>query len=513
MQKQDVEIFQSQKRLREDLEIQERLSRWAEENPLYFFTPTGKQAEFIQVVGEGKYFVCILSAANAIGKTALMANILGGFIFGSNENPYLDYPLFKDFPYPHRARIASTPKNIEEIGAVQTEIKKWWPVDQYEARKNKKSYDSEYKIGDWIVDLMTYEQEESEFESATLGVAIFDEPPPLRILNATIARLRMGGIILIFMTPLDTGGEIIESLTEKEVIEIEGEPIGKVSVIYAEIEDACQTHGVRGFLEHKHIAQMLSFYDDEERLAREKGKPVTYSGRIYPSFTQDVHVIPFEDAPIDNIVLYHILDPHDRKPWAMQWIVLHSTGTAYCIDEYPNRDFNKSILDNKSYDEYVEIIKEKEDALFDIYGKEVYKRIIDPNFGNRTIRLAEKVDDKAHTTPKEELKKRGFIFQDGIDILDAGHLKVREKLHYEVKDGEIVVQPKFFVTDNCFNTIRHFSRYSLKDILTSDGDVRDNVKPKEKYKDFCDLPRYFWMSGPRYFEGLKEFTIHAPKTY
>jgi phage terminase large subunit-like protein len=495
------------------LEIHEKLNQWVKYNPLYFFTPTGKQEEFIKVIGEGKHFVCILSAANAIGKTALMANILGGFIFGSNENPYLDYPLFNNFPYPHRARIASTPKNIEEIGAIQTEIKKWWPVGKYEAKKNKKSYDSEYIKDDWIIDIMSYEQDESEFESATLGVAIFDEPPPMRILNATIARMRMGGIILIFMTPLDTGGEVIENLTEKEIIEIEGEPIGKVALIYAEIEDACIEHGVRGFLEHKHIAQMLSFYDDEERLAREKGKPVTYSGRIYPSFSQNVHVIPFEDAPVDNIVLYHILDPHDRKPWAMQWIILHSTGTTYCIDEYPNRDFNKNLMDNKAYDEYANIIKEKEDALFDIYGKQVYKRIIDPNFGNKTIRLAEKVDERAHTTPKEELRKRGFIFQDGLDSLEAGHLKVREKLHYEVKDGEIVIQPKFFVTDNCFNTIRHFLRYTLKDILTSDGDVRDSVKPKEKYKDFCDLTRYFWMSNPRYFEGLKDFIPEKQKVY
>jgi phage terminase large subunit-like protein len=445
-----------------------------------------------------------------------MANILGGFIFGAQDNPYFKYPLFENFPFPHRARIASTPKNIEEIGAIQTEIKKWWPKGQYEARKNKKSYDSEYVKDDWIIDIMSYEQDESEYESATLGAAIFDEPPPMRILNATIARMRRGGIILIFMTPLDTGGEIIEDLTERENLEIGGEPIGKVAIVYAEIEDACIEHGVRGFLEHKHIAQMLSFYDEEERMAREKGKPISYSGRIYPSFTQNIQVLPFEAAPADNVMLFNILDPHDspHKPWAMIWIILHSSDTAYCIDEYPNRDFNKrSIIDNKTYDEYANVIKQKEDALFDIYGKQVHKRIIDPNFGNKPIRLAEKIDDKAHTTIKEEMKRRGFDYKDGIDNLSAGHMKVREKLRYEVKDGEIVIQPKFFVTDNCVNTIRHLSRYSLRDIYTADGDVKDHVAPKEKYKDFCDLVRYFWMSGPKYFTGQREFNAHAQKAY
>ncbi|MCK4649101.1 Hint domain-containing protein, partial [bacterium] len=61
----------------------------------------------------------------------------------------------------------------------------------------------------------------------------------------------------------------------------------------------------------------------------------------------------------------------------------------------------------------------------------------------------------------------------------------REALHWEEKDGEIVIQPKLFITDNCQNTIRHLSRYSRGDILTADGDVKDKVKPKEKYKDFC----------------------------
>lgn len=71
-------------------------------------------------------------------------------------------------------------------------------------------------------------------------------------------------------------------------------------------------------------------------------------------------------------------------------------------------------------------------------------------------------------------------------------------LNYYEKDGEIVMQPKYFITDNCQNSIRHLSRYSRKDIMSADGDVKDNVRLQEKYKDFCDLDRYFWMSAPRF---------------
>jgi hypothetical protein len=141
--------------------------------------------------------------------------------------------------------------------------------------------------------------------------------------------------------------------------------------------------------------------------------------------------------------------------------------------------------DSKTYKEYVSIIKEKESALEDIFGVSVYRRIIDPNFGNKTVQLTERVDKHAHTSPKEELKKLGLRFDDGIDSLEAGHLKVREMLHYEKKGDEIVLQPKYFITDNCINSIKHLSRYSRKDIMTSDGDVKDKVGVQEKYKDFC----------------------------
>jgi len=266
------------------------------------------------------------------------------------------------------------------------------------------------------------------------------------------------------------------------------------------------------YIDQDRLREEVKLMTREEIKSRMHGIPVNLSGKIYPSFNRKIHVIPFEDAPVNNIQLYHILDPHDRKPWAMQWIILDKTGTGYCIDEYPNRDFNEMISDNKTYAEYVDIIKQKEDALFDIYGKQVFKRIIDPNFGKKTIRIAERNDDKAHTTPQEELKKRGLIFQDGIDSLETGHLKVREFLHYEMKDGEIVKQPRLFVTDNCLNTIRNLSRYSRNDILTADGDVKDKAGVMEKYKDYCDLVRYWAMSGPRFVEP-KEFSAGGKRIY
>ena len=99
----------------------------------------------------------------------------------------------------------------------------------------------------------------------------------------------------------------------------------------------------------------------------------------------------------------------------------------------------------------------------------------------------------------------GLTFKDGIDALEAGHLAVREWLYYDTAEsGEIIVQPKLFFCDNCTNTILGMSRYSRKDVTTPSGDEKDKVGPQEKWKDFCDVIRYFRMSNPKYIHPAEK---------
>lgn len=370
-----------------------------------------------------------------------------------------------------------------------------------------------------LVMFKSYDQGVQSFAQDDVDLIINDEEPPYDIYKEQRMRL------------IDRNGEMVISMTStKGVTDLIADIFEDCDVIQSRHSDIlnedlpviAEKNGMRfymlwntdnPYIDQNRLRQEVKLMTRDEIKSRIHGIPVNLSGKIYPSFNKRIHVIPFEEAPLNDVIIYHILDPHDRKPWAMQWIILHKTGTSYCIDEYPNRDFNEMISDDKTYDEYVKIIKIKEDALFDIYGKQVFKRIIDPNFGNKTIRIAERVDSKAHTTPKEELKRRGLEFKDGLDSLEAGHLKVREILHYEMKGSEITMQPKFFITDNCLNSIKHLSRYSRKDILSSDGDSKDKVGVQEKYKDFCDLPRYYFMSNPKYWENLQEFKPETKKVY
>jgi phage terminase large subunit-like protein len=370
-----------------------------------------------------------------------------------------------------------------------------------------------------LIMFRSYDQGVASFAQDDVDLIGNDEEPPNDIYKEQRMRLiDRNGEMVISMTSTKGVTDLIADIFEDcDVIESRYSPILKEN-----LPVRAEKNGMKFYMlwntdnphvDQERLKQEIKLMTRDEIKSRIHGIPINLSGKIYPSFNKRIHVIPFEEAPLRDVMIYHILDPHDRKPWAMQWIILHKTETSYCIDEYPNRDFNDMISDDKTYDEYVDIIKQKEDALYDIYHKQVCKRIIDPNFGNKTIRIAERVDERAHTTPKEELAKRGLKFADAIDSLENGHLKVREMLHYETKGEEIVLQPKFFITDNCPNTIKHLSRYSRKDCMTSDGDIKDKVGVMEKYKDFNDLVRYYLMSNPRYSTGLREFTPDTVKVY
>src|SRR5882672_9902881 len=186
------ELSLSQKKAIHQTAILE-MGRRRESNGCRYFEPNGAQDKCVHLLGQKEPHIGIFSAANGIGKTTAIANIMGNIIFGS-QNKFFDYPLFRKWPYPRRLRFVTNPKLVEEIGPLHSEIKKWWPRGKYESVKGGKSYYSQYKANGFILDIMSYDQDLAQFEGATLGGVFFDEPPVRSIWNASLARLRMGGI-------------------------------------------------------------------------------------------------------------------------------------------------------------------------------------------------------------------------------------------------------------------------------------------------------------------------------
>lgn len=358
----------------------------------------------------------------------------------------------------------------------------------------------------------SYDQGTKVFQSDDIDLVWNDEEPPADIYKEQRMRLiDRNGRMIISMTSLKGVTELIEEIFEEyDPLETQEAPL-----IKEVLPRVAEKNGAKFYFlwttENPHINHERTLLEAElmtrdEKKSRIYGMPINLTGRIYPAVSRDIHVVQsIEDMPEGHYTLYHVLDPHDMKPWAMIWVAVHKTGSAYVIDEYPNRDFF-DVIEHKTYAEYGEIIKDKEKYMKEMFGVGVRRRIIDPNFGNKTVQLARRQGGQTSTTPKKELGKLGFVFKDGIDALEAGHMKVREMLHYsrDEESQEIIKQPQLKFLEGCRNTVRSMLRYSRKDPETSSGDIRDKVGPHEKYKDHPDCVRYGAMSNMRFYDD-KEF--------
>lgn len=366
-------------------------------------------------------------------------------------------------------------------------------------------------INSSLITFKSYDQAREAFQGDDIDGVWFDEEPPFDIYRETRMRLiDRNGEMLISMTSLKGVTELIADIyDDADIIESMLAPL-----INEVVPRVAEKNGTKFFflwttenpvIDQNRTIQEAELLPRDEKKSRIYGLPINMTGRIYMAFSKFIHITTIEHMPEGHYTIYHVLDPHDRKPWAMIWIAVHKTGSIYVIDEYPNKPITEMHSDDKTYAEYAKLIRDKEVEIKELFGCGIHKRILDPNFGNKTVQLAKRQGGQSTTTPKKELQRLGFTFRDGIDAIEAGHLKVRELLHFTRREdtGEITKQPQLMFTDNCTNCITSMSRYSRKEVTTVSGDEKDRVGPQEKYKDHPDCIRYGAMSNLRYVEEIR----------
>lgn len=443
------------------------------QNPHKFYIPNGKCEEFIEMVGHDKIFVSFFCAGNGVGKTALLANIVSEICFGRYDqgqfsNKWFDYPLFREpWKYPKKGRIVSDPTTVNTVTV--SELKKWFPEREYYSEKRGKSYDSWwYCNGGHKFDIMTYEQDAKEFESATLGWAIFDEPPPEAIYKATVSRMRTGGVIMIFATPLIGSAWMYDHLfASPDRVRLEDMDKLKpgqraIGVVEADIEDNCVEHGIRGILEHEHIVKMVNEYTEEEKLARASGKFQHLTGLVFKQFSRGIHVIKPFAINKEDYTVYQALDPHPRNPDACVWIAVDRKGTCFVIDELYLSGKTKELASR---------INAKDDRY------RVVSRVIDPSAFN---------DDQHRDKEKTlacSLEDYGIHYEPASKKRTESDRKIRDAIEYEKKDGEMIFAPKLYFFDTCVRTIWEMEHYQWAEWT---GKTKDKKSPSEKPMDKDD---------------------------
>ena len=423
--------------------------------------------------------------------------------WGAPPETWYTAPLFDKWPFPKVFRIVSDQKNVDDEGAIQEEIDRWWPKDRYKSEKGKYTYRSKFKIDNgWRGDVLTYEMETKQFESKTLGIVLFDEPPPQRIWGSTLSRMRRGGIIFIVMTPLFEAAYLYNQVVEK------ANENPDISYIFADVEDNCFDHSARGVLLHADVQSMIDKYPPSEREARKSGKFVVLSGKVHKEFNQDIHVIKAshsrEDIPNRDYILsnkglfqfYQVVDPHDRKYDAVGYYAMDDKRRKYVIDEFPDSSFHQPYQDlgdrKIDYEGIIKLLKAKEKAM----GLETDEiiRLIDPRFaGNQTTRGSRPTGE---TVKQAWQRYYGAYFNS--NILDD-FAACRNKLDSHLVPASDGLPLLYFFQEFCPNHIYALQNWLYESWQGKTQDIHDvREKAQERNSDFPRLLHYLVIYDPVY---------------
>lgn len=452
--------------------INEELERRNQENLAETFVPNVKGEEFIRMVGENKSFVNMYCAANGVGKSCTCAMIMRAICFGPPEHDiersrwkeewgeapdtFFDYPLYKDFPYLKKGRIISDPTTIKE--KIVPELKMWFPPNRYDVRYDTRKEGKQFEAK-WITDtgfefdLMTTEQNAKEFESTDLGFCYFDEPIPNDIYLATVARTRRGAIIFWGFTPLKYSAWIKDDLYDKR----DGK---NIDYIVADVWENCEDReGTRGILKEADIDRMISQYPEVEYEARVNGKFGHLLGLVHKEFEPKIHVIEPFDISKENFTVYMALDTHARVPDAILWMAVAENGRKYIIDELRFTGTDAEIAAK---------IKGKETTW------RMQDRLIDPSAFNTDKRTTEKCY-------ADRLGDHSLKFRRGSKKLHECIKKTNQALKYQIRNGQMIVEPEFYIFSNCQGLIKEMQNYVWDEYQGKTKDKKDpNPNPVDK---------------------------------
>lgn len=527
-----IEAYKDQSPEDLDLAIQALEMQIAQEesqNPVSTFVPNGAIEKFIRAVGlhdtrdergeltkDGKKWIFVLPAANAVGKTSSTIAILANIIWGP-QNKWFDYPTFRNWPHPSKEIwYMSEQTTLKEVvcgtDEGQTkEIHKWFPKGRFKFSKFGMDFLSSLTTDNgWNIVFKTYDMEPRKFESATISVAVFDEPPPKQIYDAVVARLRTGGIIIMPMTPLTHAAWVKDELVDRAHDDSE------IFVLYADVEQTCIEHGIRGRIPHKLIERLISQYSPEEREARAEGKFGHMQGVILKGLhpAQHRHKYDPEDFTQHHsekmgtmFKIFNVVDPHELRLPAIIWGAVDEWGKLYIIDEFPSVAeyglYHKIIGAKWTVTDICEAIRDKE--VLNGWNPREIVRIMDP-------RGAKKKMGETGDTLQQYMAKVGkrlnyplrYNTNVNTDIM-VGLALIRDIIQPVLLDhdenGNPIYDIRFKVAiGHCENTWYHLTHFAQKRREGKALEQRGHGDAvEERFKDFVDAVRYLlaFIKKPR----------------
>jgi len=457
------------------------------------YVPHQKQRWFHEAKAPIKCFV----GGNQSGKTtALLAEILSwclGEYLWSGE-PVIDLRGNR-VKAPIRALIGAEDFVNAHAEVILPKLNELLPLDYLGVEQEKLQGRVTHKLrfpkdlGGSTIKMMSYDQEQDKWEGFTAHIFGFDEPPPeYAVIGCKRGAMRHAAPICMSFTPLKEPWIYDQVYSNEKAIHIDSDKdiarLGRESYAIVNVNIADTP-----YLTEEAKARFVESLDEEEREARQHGRFRHLMGRVYKKFDRNIHVLPGDwdlfrkGKQGENWPCGLVVDPHDRKPWAMSWFTVTPRDEIIWIAEWPDFDFHGTKQWHWSVDNYFDKMNEVEKDL-GIQGRVIWN-LMDPNFG-RT--------QKAGTgaTLEDEMNDRGRAFDTQIDDkVELGHIAVRDAL---------ADPARIFWTERCVNGIRGMEHYTWSDYRVKDGRIKE--APMEQWKDFPDLSRYAVVYPVHYMDPM-----------
>lgn len=428
-----------------------KIERIHESNPLLFFDPYPKQAQFLSNQERFKWIL----GGNRSGKTLITC--IDDIIQACDEKVIPEHlKQYKKWTPPFRWRIVAMDFDQIELVIFDT-LKQWIPPSQLIGDSWEKAYNRERRVlrfkNGSVCQFKTYEQPAKNHGGAALHRVHLDEEPPEDIWRENNIRVTdFDGDILCSMTP-------VEGLTwmyDAFYLPYQKGLLKNTLMMQVDMDD-------NPYLSAAAKEAALADYSKEEREARKQGKFIHFHGRVYDEFSDD-HIIPESRVPT-GVNVYLGIDPGIRHMCAVTYMFHMLDDTLVVFDE--------TCVKNHNVQEVVMEIAKK----LAVHGVSYNWAVIDPSARNR--------ENITGRSVQLEFQEQGIRCFPGQNDPRAGINRVKVRLEHK----------KLLIMANCETTIDEFRKYRWsKPPRKTDNDPKE--APIKKDDHVLDAIRYVCMARP-----------------
>lgn len=370
-------------------------------------------------------------------------------------------------------------------------------------------------LGESSWQCMSFDQDPSDFASGEFHIIGHDEPPGHAQWQENEARaMSVGGRLLLAMTWPDDPSINVDWLYNEVYEPARAGTNPNIEWLELWTQENMQVDQVS-------IAEQAAKWSQELNDVRLFGRPIRFSNRIHPEFTDNTKTwcFPCDKAIIpvpseytvagveprrvcshcqgENIVDFNhvqefsasstwptvfLIDPHPRKKHCLLWVQISPSDDWFVV------------ADAQVDGDCVDVRKEAE-RIEALYGLQVAQRLTDPNMGMSPashLRVAGRP-----ITWVDEFRSAGLP----LDLAQDSEVG-RARINTMLKPDSATLQPRAVFHPRCKDTVYMMVRY-VWDNFSTKIDKDPKQTPKQKYDDFPTLLKYLANSEPsfRFLKG------------